>query len=117
MSNYLLLLHEKPVDFVNNTPEQLQAMFTEYMAWSQKIKADGVYVGGNKLKDEGGKSIVKNGDGMRVTDGPFIEAKEVIGGYYLITASDYGQAVNISEGCPHLKYGGRIEVREIEQIG
>jgi hypothetical protein len=117
MSNYLLLLHERPADFVNHTPEEFQAMFTEYMAWSEKIKADGAYVSGNKLKDEGGKSIVKNGDGMRVTDGPFIEAKEVIGGYYLIAASDYAAAVKVSEGCPHLKYGGRIEVREIEQMG
>src|SRR5258708_1525901 len=117
MSNYLLLLHGTPANNVNHTPEQFQAMFTDYMAWSEKIKAEGSYVGGNKLKDEGGKSIVKNGDGLRVTDGPFIEAKELIGGYFVISASDYGQALKISEGCPHLKFGGRIEVREIEQMG
>lgn len=116
MSNYLLLLHGTPANRVNHTPEEFQAMFTDYMAWSEKIKAEGSYVGGNKLKDEGGKSIVKNGDGLRVTDGPFIEAKELIGGYFLISASDYNEAVKISEGCPHLKYGGRIEVREIEQM-
>ncbi|SRR5258706_1895901 len=117
MSNFLLILHENPSEFTNHTPEEFQGMFTDYMAWSQKIKAEGIYVGGNKLKDEGGKSMVKNGSGLRVTDGPFIEAKEVIGGYYLIDAADYDTAVKISEGCPHLKYGGRIEVREIQQMG
>lgn len=117
MANYLLLLHERPADYASFTPEQFQAMFGEYMAWSQKIKDDGVYVGGNKLKDEGGKSMSKNGDGLRVTDGPFIEANEVIGGYYLIAGDSYDGAVAIAEGCPHIKYGGRIEVREIEQLG
>ena len=51
---------------------------------------------------------------LRVTDGPFAEAKEVIGGYFTIEAADYNEAVEICSDCPHLTYGGRIELREVE---
>jgi hypothetical protein len=49
-------------------------------------------------------------------DGPFAEAKEVIGGYFVIQAADYAEAVRLSTECPHLRYGGRIELREIHQL-
>jgi len=116
MPNYILMLHTTPTknDLSHFSPEQIQTVIGEYMAWSNKIKADGVYVGGNKLRDEGGKFLSGQNGSFRVTDGPFTEAKEVIGGYFTISASDYDEAVEISKDCPHLKYGGRIEIREIE---
>ncbi len=55
-----------------------------------------------------------NESGHRATDGPFAEAKEVIGGIFTIDADSYDEAVEISKDCPHLKYGGWIEVREVE---
>lgn len=114
MPNYILLLHEQPTDFSQLPAEQIQAVISEYVAWSKKIEADGKYVGGQKLKDEGGKRLSGfNGD-FRVTDGPYTEAKEVIGGFFTISAASYNEAVEISKDCPHLKYGGRIELREIE---
>ena len=58
---------------------------------------------------------MRNGQ-VRVVDGPYAEAKEVVGGYFLIEAADYDEAVEISKGCPHLKYGGRIELRQIDPI-
>ena len=84
------------------------------MAWSQKLGAEGKLVGGQKLRDEGGRHLSGYNGDFRVTDGPFAEAKEVIGGFFSITAADYDEAVEISKECPHLKYGGRIELREIE---
>jgi hypothetical protein len=95
----------------------MQKMFGEYKAWRSKIQADGTYVGSNKLRDEGGKSLVKPNGQLRITDGPFAEAKEVIGGYFVISAPNYEKAAEISEDCPHLKYGGRIELREVENVG
>ncbi|MGH9945958.1 MAG: YciI family protein [Pyrinomonadaceae bacterium] len=116
MPNYMLLLHEQPPDFSQFSPEDIQAMIGEYLDWRRKIEADGKLVGGEKLKDEGGKHLSgANGD-IRVTDGPFSEAKEVIGGYFAISAADYDEAVEISRSCPHLKYGGRIELREVESV-
>jgi hypothetical protein len=116
MPNYLLLLHATPdrSDFASMSPEQIQAVIGEYMAWRKKIQDDGVYVASNKLRDEGGKSLSgANGD-FRVTDGPFTEAKEVVGGFFIISAANYDEAAKVSQGCPHLKYGGRIELREVE---
>jgi hypothetical protein len=66
-----------------------------------------------KLKDEGGKQIAGRGSTV-VRDGPYAEASEVIGGFYTIEARSYDDAVSIASGCPHVKYSGRIEVREVE---
>lgn len=118
MPQYLLLLsHEDPTNFSDLSPEEVQKIVEEYKSWRGKIQADGTYIGSNKLRDEGGKSLLKPNGQLRITDGPFVEAKEVIGGYFLVSASDYDQAVKIAEGCPHLNYGGRIELREVENVG
>jgi hypothetical protein len=114
MPNYMLFLHETPADFAAFSPEEIQKVIAEYTAWRDKIKEEGKFVGSAKLKDEGGKQIVGSNGGLRVTDGPFTEAKEVIGGYFGISADNYDDAVETAKSCPHLKYGGRIEVREIE---
>lgn len=114
MSNYLLLLHEKPADFSDLSADAIQAVIAEYVAWSQKLAGEGKLVGGQKLKDEGGKHLNGFGSEFRSTDGPFAEAKEVVGGIFTIDASSYDEAVEISKDCPHLKYGGWIEVREVE---
>lgn len=114
MANFILLLHEKPADLSGLSPDEIQSVIAEYVAWSQSLAADGKLAGGQKLRDEGGKSLSGSGENFRVTDGPYAEAKEVIGGFFSINASDYDEAVRISKGCPHLKYGGRIELREVE---
>jgi len=114
MPNYMLLLHESPADFAGLSPEQIQRVIAEYTSWRDKVKSEGRFVGSAKLKDEGGKHMSGGNGNLRVTDGPFTEAKELIGGYFAISADDYDQAVETASSCPHLKYGGRIEVREIE---
>jgi len=116
MSQYILLLHEAPSDFSNFSPEEVQQIIGEYVAWRNKIKNEGKYVGSNKLKEEGGRRVsMRNGD-ARVVDGPYAEAKEVMGGYFIVDAANYDEAVEISKGCPHLKYNGWIEVREIDPV-
>lgn len=114
MPEYLLLLHEQPSDFAEFSPEDLERVIGEYIAWRKKLEAEGKFAGGQKLRDEGGRHLSGwNGD-FRVTDGPYAEAKEVIGGFFSVIAADYNEAVEISKECPHLKYGGRVELREIE---
>jgi len=116
MPQYILLLHESPSDFSNFSPEETQQIIGEYVAWRSKIQAEGKYVGSNKLKDEGGRHVsIRNGK-ARVVDGPYAEAKEVMGGYFLINGANYDEAVETSKGCPHLKYNGWIEVREIDPV-
>lgn len=51
-----------------------------------------------------------------MVDGPYSEAKEVIGGYFAIEAADYDEALDLCRDCPHLKYGERIELRRVDDI-
>ena len=115
MPQFLLLLHETPSDFPDWSPEEMQKVIQEYQDWGQKLAQAGHFVSSQKLKDNGGRSLSLGDQGLLV-DGPFSETKEVVGGYYQIQAQDYHQAIGLCRDCPHLTYGGRIEVREIEEL-
>ena len=116
MAEFILLLHEDPSGFSQASPEEMQSVIAEYSAWRDNLIKNGQLVGGNKLKDEGGRHLTLQGGNLRVVDGPFAEAKEVMGGYFIIAAADYDAAAALSSSCPHLKYGGRIELREIDPM-
>lgn len=114
MNQYMLLLHDSTEEFADVSAEEIQAVISEYVGWRNKIEQQGKLIGGEKLADEGGKHLSMQNGEIRVTDGPYAEIKEALGGYFAIKASDYDEAVEISKTCPHLKYGGRIELRKIE---
>lgn len=116
MAHYMLLLHEDPSAFAEATPETMQGIIGEYVAWRRKLASEGRLVGGEKLKDEGGRHLVMREHAVVVTDGPFAEAKEVLGGYFTIEAAGYDEAVEIAKTCPHLKYQSRVELREIDSL-
>ena len=114
MAQFMLLLHEAPTDFSSMSPAEIQAVIGEYSAWRDQIQERGVLVGSNKLADEPGRHMTQGDNGLRVVDGPWSETKELLGGYFIIEANDYDAAVDISKGCPHLKFGGRIELRQVD---
>lgn len=116
MPRYMLLLHDDPTRFEGASPEELQKMMGEYIGWRESLMASGQLIDGQKLQDEGGKELSLVNDEVRVVDGPYSEAKEIMGGYFMIEAADYGAAVEISKTCPHLTYGKRIELRAIDEI-
>ena len=116
MAEFMLLLHESPSDFAGLSPEEIQRVIGEYSAWRLKLEKDGRLMGSNKLKDEGGRHLSRKGDEVQVVDGPYAEAKEIVGGYFMVKAADYEEAVTLSKTCPHLRYGGRIELREIHPM-
>ena len=116
MPEYLLFLHERTTDRSSMSPEDIQAVIREYQAWSQKMGAAGKLVGGQKLTDDDGRVLAGSGASLSVTDGPLAEAKEVIGGFFHIEADSYDDAVELASDCPHLKYGGRIALRQVDQI-
>lgn len=113
MPQYMLLLHENPAVFADVTPEMMQQIIARYRSWSDGLRAQGRIQGGNKLRDEGGRHLQRREGRVTVTDGPYSEGKEVIGGYFIVAADDYEQAVRIAQDCPHMEIG-RIEVREVE---
>ena len=113
MAQYILLLAGG--DFKRDTQEEMRAITERYMAWRKKITDAGKVTGGAPLADEG-KILSGSGAAFRVVDGPFAETKEVIGGYYFFEAPNLEAAAEFARDCPHLDYGGTIELREVIQM-
>ncbi len=110
---YLLLIYRAEAEMAKIPPADLNAMYAEYGKFTQEITNSGNYVGGNPLKPTTTATTVRVRDGKRVvTDGPFAETKEQLGGYYLIEANDLDQAISIAARIPGAR-AGSIEVRPI----
>jgi hypothetical protein len=116
MAKYMLMLFDNPSDYANLSPQQLQDLVKEYGAWAGKMAKEGKLAGGEKLAEEGGKIIRGKGAKAVVTDGPFAESKEVLGGYFTINAASYDEAVTIARTCPHIVYGCATHVRRIDEM-
>lgn len=117
MPEYILLLHEDPSQYEALSPSDMQAVIEKYKNWSAALAAKGQLKGGHKLQDGTGRSLRRNGSAttVSITDGPYAESKEVIGGLFHITAASYDEAVEISRTCPHVEFGV-VEIREIEVV-
>jgi hypothetical protein len=94
----------------NISAEEIQAIVERYGSWMARVRATG-----QKLYDHEGKVVVRKDGGVAVTDGPYVESKEVIGGYFVVEAEDYDAAAKLLEDCPHLDFGS-IEIRRIEPM-
>ena len=112
MRRYYLFLRDNPKVFANLSPSDFQAIVERYSKWrktnSKRVK------GGQKLKDGEGRLLRGQGDALKMADGPFVEAKEVLGGFFVIEARNYESAVKIARTCPHLEFGS-VEIREEER--
>lgn len=110
MKDFLMLFHSEPNPDFNPTPEQIQAEVKMWQDWMGGIGAQG------KLKSPGealgyeGKTMHADGN---VTDGPYAEMKEIVGGFVIVTAANIDEALALSKGCPALAHGGKVEVRDI----
>ena len=93
------------------TPEQMQLVADQWMAWFNRLKDEGSAVAGNPLEPEG--KIVSGRNGRVVSDGPFAESKETIGGYFLLNVRTMDEALAVAKECPGLPYGIRVEVRPV----
>lgn len=80
--------------------------------WMQGLAEKGILVGGHPLQTSG-KQVI--GSGKVVSDGPYLEGKELIGGYLIVNAKDMDDAVEISKGCPIFLEDGKLEVRPIQK--
>ncbi|MBX7102472.1 MAG: YciI family protein [Gemmataceae bacterium] len=116
MAQFMLILFENPGDFASMAPEQIQQVIEKYSAWGAKLGMEGKIAGGHKLTEDGGRKLDRKGSVITVTDGPYTESKEVIGGIYIVKAKDYAEACELAKTCPHMEYG-RIEIRQIDFMG
>ena len=115
MPNYLLFLYSEPDAFNETSPAEMQAIIQKYRDWRLRLQKSGVIVGGEKLQDGTGRMMRRTGGATSVTDGPYTESREIIGGFFEIQAENYDKAVEVAGDCPHLEYG-TIEIREVEMI-
>ena len=95
------------------SPEEAQASMGKWMAWIDKLAKAGQYVAGEPLLP-GGKLI--KGSPSGVTDGPYTEGKELVGGFFIINAADYDEAVALCADYPDFASGGTIQVRQVMKM-
>jgi hypothetical protein len=96
------------------TAEESEQIMQKWMTWFKELTASGnLKDGGQPLEAEG--KVVRDKRGT-VTDGPFAEAKDLVGGYTLIEAENLGRAAELAQGCPSLERQGLVEVRPIMKM-
>jgi hypothetical protein len=110
---YLLMLYSNEAGWSNMTKTQQEQGYAAYMAYTEALKKAGAWVGSNRLQPISAATTVRVADGKsQVLDGPYIESKEQLGGYYLIDVPDLDAALAWAKRCPGARYGS-IEVRPI----
>ena len=113
MKEYMLVFRGGMTPESMESPELMQKSMMQWKAWIEKIAAQGKYIAGQPLQPHG---KVLSGKQNKVTDGPFAESKELLGGYFLIKADNIEEAVEISKDYPGFEHDGSVEVREIMQM-
>jgi hypothetical protein len=113
MPKFVLLLRDASSSYPNMSPDQMQSIVQRYVAWRAKVQQNGSSIMGHKLRDNQGRVINGKGASLKVTDGPYAEAREVMGGLFVIEAANYEEIVELCKDCPHLDFG-TIEIREVQ---
>jgi hypothetical protein len=111
MPKYLFLQRSEPRPPQQPSPAQMQEMYATFNAWKEKFK-DNILDMGGPLKP-GGKVVTASG----ATDGPFVEAKEIVGGYMLVSAESFDRALEVARESPGVMMpGSSVEIREIREV-
>lgn len=113
MDKYMMIFRNTPMseeDFQSMSPEAMQASLAQWNAWIGGIAAQGKLVATDALEHQG---KVITGSKMAITDGPYVEGKELVSGYLLMEAASEAEAVEASKGCPIYDIEGSLEVRKL----
>lgn len=115
MAKFLILARSTGTAYANRSPQEMQQVVQRYMAWTAGLRDAGKLLHSERLRPEG--RVVRGSAGkMTVTDGPFAESKEVIGGFWLVEASSYDEVEAYLKDHPHLDVGA-LEIRQIWDMG
>ncbi|HEX9272269.1 MAG TPA: YciI family protein [Candidatus Binatia bacterium] len=109
MSKFMYLFRSNPTAYQSLSPEQMQQTLKKWMDWKDTLEKSGHIKQFGERLDGTGKVV--RGKSKTVTDGPYIEVKDFIGGYMLVEAKDIDQAVELAKGCPVLESDGTVEIR------
>ena len=113
-SSTFILLLRGGISSRDLSPEQLRKQITNYMNWIDSLRKKGHFLAGEPLEEKG--KILAGKNGQTVTDGPFAESKEAVGGYFIISARDLEAAVALSKDCPIFENNGTVEIRPIQPV-
>jgi hypothetical protein len=111
MEKFMLIFHGGAA--AHHSPEEMQSNMGKWMAWIDKLAKSDQYVSGEPLLP-GGKQIT--GNKKNVTDGPYTEGKEVVGGFFIIKANNIDEAVKLCDDYPDYENGGTIQVRQVMKM-
>ena len=114
-AEFMLVLRSGAEQSQPRSPEEVRRRVGEYGEWAGRLRRQGVRVEGERLGREA-RVLRATEAGAAVSENRPEGDANPIAGYFLIEARNYEEAVKTAEGCPHLKYGGRIEVRQIERF-
>jgi len=114
MEKFMLIFHGgSDIAPEMKSPEAMQKHMQKWFAWIEKLNKEGRYAGGEALlptgKFIGGKKRV-------VTDGPFAETKELVGGYFIVNAKDIDEAIALCDGYPDFIFDGKVQVRPVQKM-
>ena len=113
---YLCLIYEDEKWWEKATPADMEKGMADYNAFTEGIKKQGNYIGGEALQPTKTATSVRVRNGkVSTTDGPYVETKEQLGGYYLIKAKDLNEAVQVASRIPGAQ-NGTVEVRPVMEF-
>ncbi|MEQ8425989.1 MAG: YciI family protein [Cyclobacteriaceae bacterium] len=110
MKDYMYLFRGGDAARAQESPETMQAHMQKWRVWMEGLAKAGKLVGGQPLNQDG-KVVAKSG--KVITDGPYAEGKEVVGGYLIVKAKDLNEATDLAKECPIYEHDGVTEIREI----
>jgi hypothetical protein len=112
MQEFMMIFRHTPNANVQPTPAEIQANIQLWQDWIGGIAAQSKFVSTNQL-GRSGKTLRPNNI---ISDGPYAEVKEILGGYLIVKAGSLDEAMKLAEGCPILLVGGHVEVRDIMKM-
>lgn len=110
MTEFMMIFRNAYTPDVKLSPEQMQESVKQWQDWIGSIAAQGKFVGTTRLSSVGAKIMKPNNI---ITDGPYMELKEIVGGSLTVKADSMEDAMKLAVGCPVFNYGGSLELREV----
>ncbi|PHN06969.1 YciI family protein [Flavilitoribacter nigricans] len=110
MKDFMMIFIGANYEELGLSPQQLQDRMGKWWAWGNKMEEQGILKGGNALLAQG-----KRVSGLKrvVSDGPFVESKELVGGYYIVSANSFEEVIEIAQDFPDYDLDGTVEIREV----
>ncbi len=117
MPKFMLSIFDDESMWTSLSPEESEQSMNEYYAFTDEARTAGALVQGEALQPSATATTIRGSAGGEalVTDGPFIEVKEQLGGFYLLECKDRDEAVAWARKIPSVRLGGNVEVREVQE--